>query len=222
VPLDAERAETLVHYACAKGHRLACQSLHQKGIIPASVTLPARPAWVKRDGPDAPRVGDGDHLLAALEPPTNAQRTDAQARAPEPPASQPAPAVRAQAASNAAPTEATLIAKCLAAARDACYDLARGYERGDGMPRDPARSALYYEKACDAGHGTACAQLGRRPATTTSGSSAASRSGGMLVAIAFALLVGVAVVVLRRRGAASDGGGPRPAPVRPALPRSSR
>ena len=41
-----------------------------------------------------------------------------------------------------------------------CFRIAESYRKGNGVPRDVARAAQFYEHACDGGHTEACSTLG--------------------------------------------------------------
>ena len=41
-----------------------------------------------------------------------------------------------------------------------CFQIAESYRKGNGVPRDVARAAQFYEHACDGGHTEACSILG--------------------------------------------------------------
>jgi TPR repeat protein len=65
-----------------------------------------------------------------------------------------AAAARAEQPGPRAPAENKIA--CEGGDLDACEALARAYRDGDGVARDPARSASYYLRACEAGRAPAC------------------------------------------------------------------
>ena len=219
VPQDRARAEALTHYACSKGHALACDALQSRGTSLSATAAP--PTTSERGEQRQPTADPG--AVAMLEKWKQEHEAKQQQLSPEQQLlvfqrqqQQQQQAAAAQAAANAPAVgaeEADLITRCLAGTRDACYNLARGYEQGRGMARDATRATFYYEKACDIGHPAACAHLQQRAS-----SASPSSFNGMLVGIPVLLgLVVVVIVATRRRAATEDKSArPRPAPVRPA------
>jgi hypothetical protein len=232
VPKDRQREEALMQYACGKGHSLACDSLKQRGVAAsAGAQLPPRPTWVMRPAPErtapvtvtaqTPARQSSDEMVARL------QQWQAQEQQRQRESTSPNTPLNAD-----DPIESGMIERCLAGTRGDCYSLARGYDQGEGLPRDAGRAAFYYDKACQAGHSAACDRLGKPRATPAPARAAAApqpAAGGLstttLAGAGIGALVLVAVLVLSRRGGstAEPRPRPRPVPVRPdSATRSSR
>ena len=64
---------------------------------------------------------------------------------------------------NVPPALALLEKGCNAADTFGCFNLGAIYEEGDPVPKDTARAAGYYRRACDGGDAEACQRLGALP-----------------------------------------------------------
>jgi TPR repeat protein len=131
VPQDRAREVALVQYACSKDHFRARESLKERGIrLVASPTLPERPTWIKQPKADPP---SSFTVTLPPAPPSFEERLMQlqRERGPIPPE---------KPLSTDDPVESELIERCLSGKRSDCFNLARGYDQGTGVPQDAARA----------------------------------------------------------------------------------